>query len=120
ANYIGGGALIGGQVTPILPGTKSQYEREFVAGVEQTVTWHNVKVGARFIRRDLERVIEDVGNTTVEQFQAGAGQTLVLANPSFKNGSYDPIRRYWAWEFTADKRFEEVWQMMASYHYSRL
>jgi hypothetical protein len=119
-NYIGGGSLSGGQVEPVLPGTRSQYEREFVAGVEQSVTWHNVKVGVRFTRRDLERVLEDAGNVTMEQFLTGSPQTLALMNPNFQNGFYNPIRRYWAWEFTADKRFEEVWQMMASYRYSRL
>jgi hypothetical protein len=121
-NYLGGGALSGGQVVPVVPGTKSQYEREFVAGIEQTVTWHNIKVGARFIRRDLERVVEDAGNTTVEDFLSAnpTPQTFVITNPSFRNGYYDPMRRYWAWQFTADKTFEEVWQMMASYSYSHL
>src|SRR5207302_6104781 len=41
-----------------------------------------------------------------------------VGKDGISDGFADPIRRYWAWEATADKRFEEVWQMMASYRYS--
>jgi hypothetical protein len=36
------------------------------------------------------------------------------------DGFSDPIRRYYAWEFSVEKRFEELWQMVGSYRWSRL
>src|SRR6185436_6994183 len=68
ANYVGGGALSSGEVTQIAPGTKSQYQREFIAGVEQTVTDYNINLGVRFVRRDIKRILEDMSGITVEQF----------------------------------------------------
>jgi len=151
ANYVGGGALSSGEVTQIAPGTKSQYQREFIAGAEHTFTDYNIVLGVRYVRRDIQRILEDMSGITVEQFTSDnpPQQVYVIGNPSSKidifrnpvcddpplctsysggglgsdgipDGFADPVRRYWAWEFTADKRFEEVWQMMASYRYSRL
>lgn len=150
ANYVGGGGLSSGEVTQIAPGTKSQYQREFIIGAEQSVTDYNVKLGVRFVRRDIQRVLEDMSGITAEQFSSDnpPAQVYVIGNPSakidiFKNpfcidagctafgggglgadgapdGFADPVRRYWAYEFTMDKRFEEVWQMMGSYRFSRL
>jgi len=150
-NYLGGGFLSSGDITQIFPGTKSQYQREFIGGAETTVTWHNIVLGVRFVRRDLMRVLEDMSGITVEHALSDnpPQQVYVIGNPNRKtdifqnpvcldapfcttfsgggtgsdgraDGFPDPVRRYWAWEFTADKRFEEVWQMMASYRFSRL
>jgi len=150
-NYIGGGFLSSGDITQIFPGTKTQYQREFIAGAETTVTWHHIVLGVRYIRRDLMRVLEDMSGITVEQSLSDnpPQQVFVIGNPShttdiFQNpicnnpplctsfsggglgpdgkrdGFPDPRRQYWSWEFTANKRFEEVWQMMASYRYSKL
>jgi hypothetical protein len=148
-NYLGGGFLSGGEVTQIAPGSKAQYQREFILGVERAVTWHEVKLGVRFVRRDMRRILEDMSGITVEQAISDEPpeQIYVIGNPGSKidifhnpvlnpatggysggglgsdgsaDGFADPVRRYWAWEFTADKRWEEVWQMMASYRYSRL
>ncbi len=150
-NYTGSGFLNSGEVTHIAPGTKAQYQREWIVGGEQAVTDYNIKLGVRFVRRDIQRVLEDMSGITVEQANSDEppAQVYVIGNPGSKtdifrnpvcldrpfcnrfsgggvgpdgvpDGFADPIRRYWAYEFTMDKRFEEVWQMMASYRFSRL
>ena len=135
-NYIGGGFLSGGSPSGVWPGTKSQYQREYVAGVEHSITDHNVMVGLRFVRRDLMRVLENMSGITVEQALAGTPQVFLIGNPRTRNdffapggsiggdavpdGFVDPMRRYYAWEFSVEKRFEELWQMVGSYRWSRL
>jgi len=136
ANYLGGGFLSGGSIAQVWPGTKSQYQREYVAGIEHAVTDHNIMVALRFVRRDLMRVLENMSGITVEEALAGRTQTFIIGNPRARNdffspggliggdtvpdGFVDPIRRYYAWEFSLEKRFEEVWQMVGSYRWSRL
>lgn len=67
--------------TVIYGGTKSQYQEEIVAGVEREFGQGFV-VSARFIHRDLKRMIEDISGVTVEANAAGVPQQFVLTNPS--------------------------------------
>jgi hypothetical protein len=121
ASYISGGFLRGGSVSNVLPGTKTQWQREYVAGAEHAFTNHSLLLGARFIRRDLERVVEDLSFVTAEAVLARtASQVLVVSNPGPSVGQPDPSRRYIAWEFTGQKRWEEVWQLQLGYRYSTL
>jgi hypothetical protein len=82
AHYIRGGFLNGG-FTAIVPGTQSQKQREFLAGFEHTVG-KNIVVGARYVHRELTRIVEDMSGLTV-QAAAGDGDTLdqiyLIGNP---------------------------------------
>jgi hypothetical protein len=62
-------------------GTKSMYQEEVVAGFERELPMGMVFT-ARFIWRDVKRILEDISGITVEQSDAGAAQNFVLANPS--------------------------------------
>lgn len=73
--------------TIIYGGTKSQYQEEMVAGFEREVQGGWV-LGARFIHRNLKRIIEDISGVTVEQANAGANQQFVIANPSVNMDIY--------------------------------
>jgi hypothetical protein len=64
----------------ILPGTKSEYEDEYVLGVERQIT-NGIVVKARYTDRRLGRVIEDIGSQSPE------GSTIV---PNFVGGISNP------------------------------
>ena len=63
----------------IVPHTKLMYEDEWVAGYE-----HEFKGGvvftAKFVRRDLKRIVEDTGGVSPEAANAGYQQVFVIAN----------------------------------------
>jgi hypothetical protein len=85
SNYIGGGKIgfSGGPdaQTIVAGGTKAQYQDEVVGGVESQLN-NATTVGARFIYRDLRRILEDVSGVNVTQYLAGVPQQYVVANPS--------------------------------------
>lgn len=65
---------------PILPGTKLGYLDEHVVGFE-TQLGKNWTFSARYIDRQIKRVVEDAAVVSPEQFIAGLfGQTYFLAN----------------------------------------
>jgi hypothetical protein len=64
----------------ILPGTKSEFQDEYVLGVERQVT-SGIVVKARYTDRRLGRVIEDIGSQSPE------GSTIV---PNFVGGIANP------------------------------
>jgi hypothetical protein len=66
--------------TILYGGTKAQYQTEMVAGIEREV--RGFVVSARFIHRNLNRIIEDISGATVESADAGAEQNFVITNPS--------------------------------------
>jgi outer membrane receptor protein involved in Fe transport len=116
---------------------------EYIVGYEQMVgdTW---SLGARFVHRDFDTVIEDIGADyalyNVYGIDLGAWWGP-LANPgSDLTVSYDadgdgvledyyftadqleypePVRRYYALELTARRRFSDNWMLDASYTWSR-
>jgi hypothetical protein len=105
-------------------------ENEFQVGVSRELTrWQGLVVGARYVRKDLIRAIEDVGITSCsgtacgEEFfiaNPGEGISLTLADapgiPPFPKAK----RQYDGLELTLERRFSNRWGASASYTLSRL
>jgi hypothetical protein len=64
----------------ILPGTKSEYETEYLIGIERELT-PGLVVKARYTDRRLQRVIEDIGSQSPEGSTIGANYNGGIANP---------------------------------------
>jgi hypothetical protein len=64
----------------IIPGTKSEYEDEFVLGLEREVK-AGLVVKARYIDRRLGRIIEDIGSQSPEGSTIGLNFNGGIANP---------------------------------------
>jgi len=113
------------------PNVKAMYVNEAIAGFEMEAA-PGLNVGVRYIHRDIPRVLEDVQPFPIVAGDLGipgaATVNYLLTNPSPSTpvagdlgASFeDPIHRYNALEFTADKRFANRWALQASYRYSRL
>ncbi len=65
----------------IIPGTKSEYEDEYVLGVEREVR-SGMVLKARYIDRRLGRIIEDIGSQSPEASTISGNYTGGIANPS--------------------------------------
>jgi hypothetical protein len=77
--------------TPIFPGTKMTYEDEWVVGGEHEFP-SGVLFSAKYIRRDLKRIVEDTGGISPEAADAGSAQAVVIANVSAKTDIFtNPI-----------------------------
>ncbi len=120
------------------PNVKASYVNELLVGGEYQLR-PGLSVGARYIRRRIPRVLEDVqqyplvacdygssiGDATLTQ---ACAVDYFLTNPGPSTpvlggigGSFEePIHHYDAVEFTADKRFGNRWGLQASYRWSRL
>jgi hypothetical protein len=70
-----------GDPTQFAPGTKAQFQDEYVVGIEREFRG-GVLVSARYLDRRIRRVLEDVSGLTVGAALAGVAQTYVLANPA--------------------------------------
>jgi outer membrane receptor protein involved in Fe transport len=70
-----------GGLTQFAPGTKAQFQDEYVVGIEHEFRG-GVLVSGRFLDRRIRRVLEDVSGLTAGAGNAGIPQTYVLANPS--------------------------------------
>jgi hypothetical protein len=110
------------------PNLKPMEEHELQLGFSREVSFrgmNGVVLGARYIRKDLKRTIEDVGvnvpgvGTTYYIANPGEGITLSLNDPSIP-GFPKAKRQYDGVEFTLDRRFTSRWGAFASYTYSRL
>jgi hypothetical protein len=75
------GATFSGQGTPLLPGTKMEYNDEFVVGAEHEFRG-GIVASARYIDRRLKRIIEDFGGVPIEGNDAGQGQFYGIGNIS--------------------------------------
>lgn len=64
----------------IIPGTKSEYEDEYVLGVEREIKTGFV-VKARYIDRRMGRIIEDIGSQSPEGSSIGLNFNGGIANP---------------------------------------
>jgi hypothetical protein len=64
----------------ILPGTKSEYETEYLIGVERELT-PGLVVKARYTDRRLQRVIEDIGSQSPEGSTIASKYYGGIANP---------------------------------------
>jgi hypothetical protein len=103
------------------PDLKPMEQWEAQIGVEHQLT-NTIKVGARYVHKELVRTIEDVGITV-----AGIGEVFYIANPgegltlSLAERPFPKAKReYDGIELTFDKRFADNWMLRASYTYSEL
>jgi hypothetical protein len=119
---------LGADTTPVDPNIRPPTLTEWATGVEYEPV-HNLVVGVRGIYRNYVWIIEDGsfddGNTYFlfnPGRKTGTGQTTedkACADPTV--GCFGNARRYYrAIEFTANKRFSNRYQFMASYTYSSL
>jgi Carboxypeptidase regulatory-like domain/TonB-dependent Receptor Plug Domain len=67
----------------IAPGTRDMYEDEWVVGFEHQFP-QGVVFTAKFIRRDLKRIVEDTGGVSPEAADAGFQQAFLIANVNKK------------------------------------
>ena len=81
AGGTGGTAVIGASETGFAPGTKMQYQDEFVAGAEHEFKGGFVLSG-RFIYRTIPRALDDVSGVSPEGYINGLTQNYFIANPS--------------------------------------
>jgi len=64
----------------IIPGTKAEYEDEYVIGFERQIT-NNIVIKARWTDRRLGRIIEDIGSQSPEGSQIVPNFNGGIANP---------------------------------------
>jgi len=122
---------LGPSADTIDPNTKAGYVREAIAGFEFEAA-PGLNLGVRYIHRDIPRIVEDVQPYPIVATDLGipgaATATYILTNPTASTPTAgdlgasfeDPIHKYDAIEFVADKRFGNNWSMQVSYRYSRL
>jgi TonB dependent receptor/Carboxypeptidase regulatory-like domain/TonB-dependent Receptor Plug Domain len=112
---------------PTQPGIKGQFSDEISLGVEfQPLP--DLSVDAKFIYRSLGRVIEDMGtvnsNGDLEYFIVNPGTTFISPDTGALLGAdytdVPPRRFYRALQLTAQKRFSNKLQFIASYTLSHL
>jgi len=65
----------------IIPGTRGEYEDEYVIGLERELP-HGIVVKARYTDRRLGRIIEDIGSQSPEGSTIGINYTGGIANPN--------------------------------------
>ena len=124
-------SLLGATADVVDPDAKSTVFTEVVTGVEYEPI-AGLNVGARYVYRNLDRLLEDVtifplvagdlglpGADSVEYILTNPGPDTPTAGElgaSFET----PVHTYHAIELTADKRFRNSWSLHTSYRYSRL
>lgn len=113
------------------PDVKTSYVNEAVAGLEYELL-PGMNVGARYIHRDIPRVLEDVQPFPIVAGDLGipgaSEADYTLTNPGTDTATAGGLgasfekatHRYNALEVTADKRYSDNWSLLASYRYSRL
>ena len=67
----------------IISGTKAEYESEYVVGVEREIQ-NGVVLKARYVQRNLDRIIEDIGSQSPEGSTISGNYNGGIANPSSK------------------------------------
>jgi hypothetical protein len=124
-------SILGATADVIDPEAKSTAFTEFVTGIEYEAI-AGLNVGARYVYRNLDRLLEDVttfplvsgdlgvpGSDSVEYILTNPGPDTPVAGglgASFE----EPVHTYHAIELTADKRFRNSWSLHTSYRWSRL
>jgi Carboxypeptidase regulatory-like domain/TonB dependent receptor-like, beta-barrel len=123
--------LLGGGADTIDPNVKLSYSNEYIAGVEHDL-FRNLIVSARYIHRNIGRVLEDVQPFPIVATDLGvagaATADYTLTNPGPDTAvlgdlgaSFEtPTHTYNAVELTADRRLSDNWSLLASYRWSRL
>jgi len=115
--------IVGKESTPVDPNIKGQYVDEYVIGGEFEVVKDWV-VGAKYIYRNLGRVIEDSLAADGSYYLGNPGTGLLSEmfdeSYTFLYPAPQPERKFTGVEVVAKKRFSNNWQMTASYLWSRL
>jgi hypothetical protein len=113
------------------PETKSTYLDEFLAGFEFEVA-PTVALDLRYIRRDMPRVLEDVGTAPVVAYFLGLpgleSVEYFITNPTPATPTVTnlgakfetPVHTYDAFEIVLNRRLRDNWSAVASYRYSKL
>jgi hypothetical protein len=73
--------VAGGGSSPFAPGTKFEYNDEFVVGAEHEFRG-GITASVRYIDRRVKRIIEDFQSVSVEQQLAGFSGSYFIGNPS--------------------------------------
>jgi hypothetical protein len=137
-HFVTNGATAGDTIDP---NAKMSYINEVIAGFEREIM-PNTSVGARYIHRNIGRMLEDVANCPSvayflpETSDACGNVAYILTNPSSATpinpaaiaafpalagvSFADPVHRYDAVELTLNRRLSNQWSAMASYRWSRL
>ena len=107
-------------VTPLDEDLKSQYEDQLIIGGEYQFgpVW---SVGARYVNRELRRIIEDIGTFT-DPSDPLALTGYVIGNPGegFFGAPFDkPKRSYNALELTLQRAYSNNWHLTSSFVYAR-
>ncbi len=68
-------------IEPFVPGTKMEYNDEWVVGAEHKFRG-GFNASVRYINRNMARVIEDMTGQSVEQISATGGYNYFIGNPS--------------------------------------
>ena len=113
-----------GANTPVDPDLKGQYIEEFVVGADVEVA-KDFALGAKYIWRDLGRVIEDGLGADHSYLIGNPGEGTFTTTYDYDYSCYPfpvnkPKRTFEGVELTARKRFSNNWQMVASYLWSKL
>ena len=124
-------SLQGATADVIDPDAKSTVFTEIVTGVEYEAI-AGLNVGARYVYRNLDRLLEDVTMFPLVAGDLGLPGAdsidYILTNPGPETPTAgglgasfeEPVHTYHAIELTADKRFRNSWSLHTSYRYSRL
>jgi outer membrane receptor protein involved in Fe transport len=107
-------------VTPLDEDLKTQFEDQFILGAEYQFrpAW---SFGARFVDRELRRIVEDIGTFT-DPTDPLALTGYVIGNPGegFFGAPFDkPKRSYRAVEFTLTRAFTRNWHLNSSFVYAK-
>ena len=124
-------SIAGAGADVIDPDVRSSFLHEFIGGAEYEL-YPGTKVGARYIHRNIGRVLEDVtpfpivaANLGIEGAES-VDYTLTNIDTDTPTAgdlgaSFEkPIHKYDAVELTLDRRFANNWGVQASYRWSRL
>jgi len=109
------------------PDIKPMKLQEVAFGLEREVGKH-LALGARYIHKQIDRAIEDVGQLdatgneiyTIGNPGFGAADTVFLGDGTAVGPFPKAVRDYDAMELTIDKRLSNRWSARASYTLSRL
>jgi|CXWL01.1.fsa_nt_gi hypothetical protein len=117
-------AILGGFTEPSDPNLKNQYMTEGIIGYERQVS-ADVSVGVKGIYRDYGRVIEDFlcaddGTYCIGNPGEGIMREVFTYDYSHTVPAPDAKRTFKGLELSANKRFANNWQGLASYLYSKL
>jgi len=107
-------------LTPLDEDLKAQYQDEYIVGTEYQFT-HVWSVGARYVDRELKRVIEDFGIFT-DPSDSTALTGYVIGNPgegNFGAPFEKPKRYYRAVELTLQRARSNNWQLFSSFVYAK-